>query len=309
MASYDIVERMTSTFRTLEQAIREFRDELNSLPLLVGRVFSLPATEKGKEHDPISRIAVHQHLGQTAHEMSQAHFSHLFIQQQSEKISSKTAVRLPGAICYNVTQEQHQQLSQLISQINRLKQTLEEIITVDSGLNSAQRFEWVHRYIPGLITLNAYRTITLLETPDTLRFGWANKQVIKNLTREQVLENLHNSLKACRAVPPWTKEQWGERLTQEINDIARLPENTVLKIKRPVKVQPVARVWYQNIQKQVQYACPSPLLILCQLEQGESLPQIGELLNYDAENIQYRYKPEAQPLELIIPRLHLYYQR
>ncbi|QIX98084.1 DNA replication terminus site-binding protein [Cedecea sp. FDAARGOS_727] len=306
MARYDLIERLTSTFRSLEQALNLLRGQLGELRLLSGRVFTLPEIEKSKEHDPLSSIQVTQRVGQDAHEAAVAHFTRMFIQQQSEKASSKAAVRLPGAVCYAVTEGQFRETTALITQVNQLKKALEQIISIESGLPSSQRFEWVHRHIPGLITLNAYRTITQPETPDTVRFGWANKQIVKNLSRQQVLEMLEKSLNAGRAVAPWSKEQWAERVTQEINDVASLPENARLKIKRPVKVQPVARVWYQAQQKQVQLACPSPLVVLCRQDNGETPPDLGELLNYDAENIRHRYKPKAQPLRLISPRLHLY---
>ena len=308
MADYDLVQRLTVTFRELEQALRLFRAQLDGYRLLAGRVFQLPDVRKGEENEPLAQIEVTQRIGKEAHKATVQHFTRLFIQQQSENISSKAAVRLPGAVCYAVTEGQYRQTLDLIQHINQLKLALENIISVESGLASVQRFEWVHRHIPGLITLNAYRTIALVDKPSTLRFGWANKQIIKNLTRHDVMLLLENSLKANRAVPPFTREQWAEQIERELNAVALLPPDVKLKIKRPVKVQPVARVWYQEQQKQVQYACPSPLVVLCQQDKGEAPPEMGELLNYDAEKIRHRYKPQAQPLQLLIPRLHLYCQ-
>ncbi|HGM7193975.1 TPA: DNA replication terminus site-binding protein [Serratia marcescens] len=306
MSRHDVIGRMNACFVELEQALGALQQQITPLRLLAARVFSLPEVEKGQEHQAISHIAVEQHVGQAARDLALEHYQRLFIHHNRENVSSKAAVRLPGAICLAVEQPEYQALQAQLALINRLKGELEQIITVDSGLAPEQRFEFVHTHLHGLITLSAYRTLTALTNPDSVRFGWANKHIIKNVKRDDILAQLEKSLKAGRAVPPHSREQWAALVSREIDDVSRLPQHATLKIKRPVKVQPIARVWYQQQQKQVQHPCPLPLIALCQVESGAAVPKIGELLNYDVDAVKHRYKPDARPLRLLVPRLHLY---
>ncbi|MDT8208750.1 MULTISPECIES: DNA replication terminus site-binding protein [Serratia] len=306
MSRYDVIGRMNACFSELEQALGALQQQIAPLRLLAARVFSLPEVEKGQEHQAISHIAVEQHVGQAARDLALEHYQRLFIHHNRENVSSKAAVRLPGVICLAVEQPEYQALQTQLALINRLKGELEQIITVDSGLAPEQRFEFVHTHLHGLITLSAYRTLTALTNPDSVRFGWANKHIIKNVKRDDILAQLEKSLKAGRAVPPHSREQWAALVSREIDDVSRLPQHATLKIKRPVKVQPIARVWYQQQQKQVQHPCPLPLIALCQVENGAAVPKIGELLNYDVDAVKHRYKPDARPLRLLVPRLYLY---
>ncbi len=306
MSRYDVIGRMNACFTELEQALGALQQQIVPLRLLAARVFSLPEVEKGQEHQAISHIAVEQHVGQAARDLALEHYQRLFIHHNRENVSSKAAVRLPGVICLAVEQPEYQALQTQLALINRLKGELEQIITVDSGLAPEQRFEFVHTHLHGLITLSAYRTLTALTNPDSVRFGWANKHIIKNVKRDDILAQLEKSLKAGRAVPPHSREQWAALVSREIDNVGRLPQHATLKIKRPVKVQPIARVWYQQQQKQVQHPCPLPLIALCQVESGAAVPKIGELLNYDVDAVKHRYKPDARPLRLLVPRLHLY---
>ncbi|WP_145513716.1 DNA replication terminus site-binding protein [Yersinia massiliensis] len=299
MNKYDLIDRLNKRFNSLEVELQHLHQQLIDLPLLAARVFTLPEIEKGTEHQPIDQITVAATVGNQARELGLQHFQRLFIHHQGQNASSKAALRLPGVLCFSVTTHQLNDCQNTIREINQLKTELERIITIDSGLPSEQRFEFVHTHLHGLITLNTYRTITPLLNPSSVRFGWANKHIIKNVTREEILAQLDKSLNSGR-------EQWVESISREITDIKRLPEKTKLKIKRPVKVQPIARVWYQEQQKQVQHPCPMPLIAFCEVQSEADLPKLGELTDYDVRHIKHKYKPDAKPMKLLIPRLHLY---
>jgi len=58
MASYDLIERLTSTFRHIERELAELKSELSACRLLAGRVFELPAVTKEAEHEPLTTIQV-----------------------------------------------------------------------------------------------------------------------------------------------------------------------------------------------------------------------------------------------------------
>ncbi|TCV99789.1 DNA replication terminus site-binding protein [Biostraticola tofi] len=306
MQPIDLIDRLNNCFDQLQCGLNEMNDLMLSLKPTVARVFVLPEVDKGEEHQHISKIEVTQLVGQKARVTGLAHYKRMFIYDQKQNTSSKSAIRLPGALCWTVDNAQYQAALEIITRINCLKTELMKLITVESALPPEQRFDFVHQHLRGLKTLSAYRSLQVITDPDTVRFGWANKQIIKNLTRQEVLAMLGKSLEAKRTVPPYSRAQWNEKLREEINAVSKLPPDIKLKIRRPVKVQPIARVWYQQQQKQIQYACPSPLLVLCRGNATTAVPIVGELLNYDSDNIAHRHKPKSQPTRLLLPRLHLY---
>lgn len=306
MSRYDLIEQFNLCFQQLETEIKTLTDVLKNLTLLPSAVFELPEVSKEEEHDEIIRVTVSPCYDEEARDLTLKLIANLFIYDNAPHISSKRAIRLPGVLCFSTNNQTFKSVKEHVEKINLLKKKLSEIVTKESGISKEERFDFVHNQLKGLITLNAYRTLTLLSDPDTVRFGWANKNIIKNLTRNDVLAQLEKSREANRAVPPYTSEQWAERIDKEIITLSQLPENAKLKIKRPVKVQPIARVWYSELQKQVQYACPLPLLAFYIDKESNFKPVIGELPDYDAENIQIRHRPKAKKLQLIIPRMHLY---
>lgn len=300
-AKYDLLDN----FKQLENRISEFSQQLSQLTDFTAVVFRLPDVMKGDENKEINEIQVEAITGLSAMKQAIEHYSLLFLQDKSESTSNKSAIRLPGAICVSTPYSIYRLLQSQLDEINQLKKQIKYIVTQKSGIDESQRFEFVHDSLHGLLTLNTYRTLTYLVDIDTVRFGWANKKVINKVTKEQILNKLQGALESNRSPLGIPREHWQSQIEQEILLIKNLNDNVILKTQRPVKVQPIARVWDSAQQKQTQLACANPLIVFAVDKSYEEIV-LGDLPDYSADSIALRNRPRSKPVELLIPRLNLY---
>lgn len=296
---------LIQSFNALETNINELSRNLLDSSHFSSCVFRLPDVLKGNENDEISYIHVDKLTDKEARLEIVKHINLLFIQDKSDHISNKSAVRLPGVICVQTHYKQYQQFQLIIDTINTLKAQIKQTVT---QIEESHRFEFIRDSLHGLLTLNTYRMLTSLSDVDTVRFGWANKKVINKVTHEEILNRLQASLESSRPPINLPKVLWQGQIMQEISMIKALPYESILKIQRPVKVQPIARVWDKEQQKQTQYAGATPLFVFAVEKELKDII-IGDLPDYSADNIAIRHRPRAKPVELIIPRLNLYIER
>lgn len=296
---------LIESFNLLESRIKQLSGLLSEQKQYIAKVYTLPDVIKGDESNEVSEIIVDEITGDNAIKEVITLLNLLFIHNKSNEISNKAAIRLPGVICIQIDNQGYQQFNQLIDEINQLKISIKTLVT---QIDETQRFEFIRESLHGLLTLNTYRTITSLVDVDTLGFGWANKKVINKITKETLLDKLQYSLENGRCPAHLPREHWQLQLKTEIQLIESLPHDAILKTQRPVKVQPIARVWDKAQQKQTQFACATPLFVFA-IEKTLAEIKIGELPDYHADNIALRNRPRAKPVELLIPRLNLYIER
>ncbi|MGY4027463.1 DNA replication terminus site-binding protein [Aeromonas rivuli] len=277
----------------LETLLAELAAQLEQLPLLEAQVYPLPPVLQGKEHEPISQIAVGQLCGEAAREAAIAAYQH---HGARPGCSTKSTQRLPGWL--RLPARCAAQLSPLVEKINHCKQGFKTLVQQAGGRD--EKFELVHDALPGVITLQIYRQLTLL-TGELHSFGftWADKQTIRRLGREQVITMLERSR---HYVPMLSNpSQWQQMVDQEVYDIRRLPAEAELRIRRPVKTHPMVNLLWRDREPRKQQIKASLPLLLC----ADDSPLIKPLGHYPPKLRQPRRDRKGGE-RLIIDRLHLY---
>ncbi|MFM5668588.1 DNA replication terminus site-binding protein [Aeromonas hydrophila] len=293
METFTPTAALRQQMERLEQALDNLAAQLEQLELLEAHVYPLPAVPQGQEHEPIEQIEA-GYLGEEA--ALAATLSAYRDHSARPGCSTKATHRLPGwlrfpAACAPL-------LRPLIDEVNECKLAFKALVQQAGGRD--EKFELVHRALPGVITLQVYRKLTWLEGElHSLGFTWADKQSISRLSREQVLEMLERSRRYIPALS--NNEEWSKMVDQEVYDIRRLPADAELRIRRPVKTHPMINLLWQDREPRKQQLKASLPLLLC----SDTQPAVTHLGHYPPKLRQARRDRKIGG-EPIIERLHLY---
>lgn len=231
---YDIPVRLRSHMEALEKATQHLQELLSQASIRQVRVFSLPRTKSGEEHEPYEKLTSEPFEGEEGRAMAIRSLSE-FYGRSGE--STKAVYRLPGVIA--LQGDSGQLIGQAVSEINRLKEAFAETVQLIEDRNT--RFEIVHRLFHMLITLQVTRQIQYYaEEMRSVTFTWGRKSAIRVVTREEVLDTLRN-LQHQKPIA-FEQERWDEALNEDMIKVLALPKGTELRYRRDLKVRPMANL-------------------------------------------------------------------
>ncbi len=294
-------------FDQLQQVTSSFIDTLRLIPLCDTRIFSLPDILREQENQPHpSYIPVHTICDhKQALSLACKAYSHFWMQENAD-ISTRHPSRLPGVLVFERT-EIRSLLHELALEINKLKNLFEQQA---QSIPAESRFTELHDMMPGLMTLQVYRKIFISdESFYSVRFFWANKQYIQKVTKNEIIQRLKNSKQnpGRQFLNAEDFDAWQDAVEQEIEIVMAVSDSAELRIRRPIKVQPMARLTQsKHPEKQSssvkQIAAPLPIILF----RSDEHLRIGTLKNYNADSISHKRIPSPPKVELLIDRLHLY---
>lgn len=226
----------------------------------MARIFTLPVIEQpqaNERHVALMRLrqesdaeslsvpldepfTVTEQSGFTAFTQSVAHFQKMYA---GDGESTRYSKRLPGLLCLNT--DEPDKLLKLVLDINAQKDVLASTIrNLADDVN--MRFELVHNAEPGFMQTMATRHITAIANTQLLSvsFQWEHKNVIKRMTKDEVLERIEGSLEHGKYQRSTYETQEGFELfvEKERETILSYPDDATFKTIRPAPPVVLIRV-------------------------------------------------------------------
>lgn len=232
--------------------------DLGSLSSLLKRIkpksalaSPLPNTARGMESEPVTTIALTEHFDKEALSLAAACYQDLHIHPSH---SQKTARRTVGVLWLSPTKDPAVlEVPNLVGRINEAKAAIEEYV-ISNFHTRQERFEAIRADCPGVMTMHLYRQIRCFtdENVSSVRFSWQRKDSLVKPVKAELVQRITEELE--RSGPEYQLP-----LEQLIQRITSTPE-MLLRVRRQVRVQPVANIRIGNGLKTV--TAPMPLIFV-----------------------------------------------
>ncbi|MCB5160753.1 DNA replication terminus site-binding protein [Marinomonas algarum] len=242
---------ISEQFCIINQGIQTLNDILRHVQPTSALAYPLPATLKGMESEPITKISFDEYRGKDALYHAAQCYQDLHIKPD---YSQKVARRTVGAICLSpLKSPEALLLPELINDINTAKTAIENYIKTTFQSRN-ERFEALRAECPKIMTMHLYRHIRCLseQTIASARFSWQRKDSLSRPIKQELLQ---------RMVKEMHRSGFEHQLPLEqlIAKVENTPE-AQLRIRRPVPVQPVVNIKTDEGIKTV--TAPMPLIFI-----------------------------------------------
>ena len=243
---------ISEQFNIIQQRLQDLHHILVRVQPMAALAYPIPPVPKGQEDNPVSFIPAIEHTGRNAASLASQCYRDLHIDPQ---YSQKSARRTVGVLWLSPVQDTAvRHIPALVHEINDAKTAIEEHI-ISTFSSRHDRFDALRAECPGIMTLHLYRHIRCYTDENVLsaRFSWQQKDSLSTPDKKALMHQLNHRLEQGRP-------EQHLPLTQLLDRIEHTPE-ALLRIRRPVRVQPVANMrWADAPAKTV--TAPMPLLVV-----------------------------------------------
>lgn len=255
-------------WKQLQNELQQLAWQMNDAPVQSAIVSPLPPVPRGQENEPILSIRPKPVVGQAAIDAALACYQDL---HNRPEYSHKAARRTVGALWYSpaVASTNPKGISDAVERINSTKLTMQNWIRLHAPDRTA-RTNLIREVCPGVMTLSLYRQLRCLNHADVTKvhFSWQRKDALVVPDKEALLKRIDTEMERAQ-------DKYLLPLAQLKDQIHQAPA-AALRVRRAVKVQPVANLFFKAAPVQTVTA-PMPLIVIQREE-----PVIKTLHSFDA---------------------------